>query len=442
MKKYSEHDIEKMLFNTEKTEPSFDKTVNFPICNIVYKRRRFTSLLIAACLVVFIVSGSLIVAFVQGGSDYPNPSEGVCGSETDPTNSNIKDNSFSNDWSDISDFVSFPYDNSGYISGTEQSGGDETRNPFGEFDSSDIESGTTSDSSVDGPLLPLINYPQDRDFFAKNGMGSLTADEYFKSNPNKELDNVPRLSYYSRSMLTIGEIKQLIGMLGNSFGLRLDFDEELYQKNGEFVGTDTVSGLVVNVSKYGDWYLTSDDELLYIGARTEALYNEIQNRVSVFINKHQDVFNGGKYKITHKFTNTSLVVYLSEITDDKVMYEMNRFVLTFDKVGTNDFYLKTIESKVANMNRSGEYPSISYKEALREFFKQPITEDDDPNASESEMLDCLLVGYDVRYLYSSEYEGMYPYYAFVIKFDPYGENPRYKAFFVPAIKKEFINVSE
>ena len=442
MKKYSEHDIEKMLFNTEKTEPSFDKTVNFPIGNIVYKRRRFTSLLIAACLVVFIVSGSLIVAFVQGGSDYPNPSEGVWGSETDPTNSNIKDNSFANDRSDISDFVSFPYDNSGYISGTEQSGGDETRNPFGEFDSSDIESATTSDSSVDGPLLPLINYPQDRDFFAKNGMGSLTADEYFKSNPNKELDNVPRLSYYSRSMLTISEIKQLIDKLGNSFGLRLNFDEELYQKNGECIGVDTVSGLVVNVSKYGDWYLTSDDELLYIGARTEALYNEIQNRVSVFINKHQDVFNGGKYKITHKFTNTSLVVYLSEITDDKVMSEMNRFVFTFDKVGTNDFYLKTIESKVANMNRSGEYPVISYKEALREFFKQPITEDDDPNASESETLDCLLVGYDVRYLYSSEYEGMYPYYAFVIKFDPYGENPRYKAFFVPAIQKEFINVSE
>ncbi len=442
MKKYSEHDIEKMLFNTEKTEPSFDKTVNFPSGNIVYRRRRFTSLLIAACLVVFIVSGSLIVAFVQGGSDYPDLSEGVVESETDSANSDINDNSFVTDWSDVSDFVSFPYDNSDYISGTEHSSGDETRNPFGESDSSNIVSGSTSDSFIDEPLLPLINYPYDSEFFAKNGMGSLTADEYFKLNPNKELDNVSRLTYYSRSMLTIGEIKQLIGMLGNSFGVKLDFDEELYQKNGECVGADSESGFVVNVSEYGDWYLTSDEELLYIGARTEALYNEIQNRVGAFINEHHDIFDGGKYKITHKFTNVSLEVYLSEITDDKVMSEMIRFVLTFDKVGTNDFYLKKIESKVANMSRCGEYPTISYNEALNEFFKQPITEDDNLNESESEMLERVLVGYDVRYLYSSEYEGMYPYYAFVIKFDPYGENPRYKAFFVPAIKKEYIIVSD
>jgi hypothetical protein len=44
MKKYSEKDIEQMLFKTEKTDATFDKTVKFPVNNIMLRRRRFASL--------------------------------------------------------------------------------------------------------------------------------------------------------------------------------------------------------------------------------------------------------------------------------------------------------------------------------------------------------------------------------------------------------------
>ena len=436
MKKYSEKDIEQMLFKTEKTDATFDKTVKFPVNNIMLRRRRFASLLVAACLVVFIVSASLIVAFIQGDNS-PDASEDWHVSDNSSPLSDVFDKSENDNSDDYSYNASFPYYNSEPESMPEYSDGDETRNPFGESDYSSDESDSSTDVS-DDPNLPAVAYPYDNAFFTENGIGTLNATEYFESNPNKGLENRKKLALYSRKMLSVVEIKRQIGMIGSSFGINTDFDEELYRKTGDCVGRNSDNNFVVSVKKYGDWTLYSKNELLYIGARTEALYAEIQNRTGAFINEHRDIFGYGDYKITHKFTNISLEVYLYEITDDKITSETVRFVLKFDKVGTNDFYLKSIESNSLNMEQIGYYPAISYNEALKEFFKQPITEDDHQTGSESGTVERVFVGYDVRYLYSTEYGGMYPFYSFVIKFDPNGDNPRYKAFFVPAIESEYI----
>ncbi len=435
MKKYSEQDIEKMLFNTEKTDASFDKKVNFPANNIIYKRRRFTSLLVAACLVVFIVSGSLIVAFVQNGGDNTEFSNNIFISENDPDISGENENSIGNTQSNASGFESFPYDNS--ETGDDISHEDETRNPFGESENS--EGSNTSDNVSQGePLLPQIMFPNDNAFFSDNGTGNLTAEEYFASNPYKNLKGKSKLSIYSRNMLSVDERKEQIKMFGKSFGFSLTFDEQHYKSTGDCRGVNNDNGFIVNVSQYGDWYIDSSTDLLYIGAPSYEISAEIQKKVNAFIKEHQDVFGNGAFKITHKFSSGKLEVFLYENADDKVIANTPQFVLTFKVVGTNDFYLTTVERKIANMKLLGEYPILSYSEALKEFFKQPITEDE----SENENLECVLVGYDVRYLFSSKYECMYPYYAFVIKFDPNGENPRYKAFFVPAIEAEYIAKAE
>ncbi len=437
MRKYSEQDIEKMLYNTEKTDAKFDKKVDFPVNNIIYKRRRFASLMIAACLAVFIVSGSLLVAFLQNEgtqSDFPDYSS-VSGNGVDDPDKNENSNSYNE--SNISGLESYPNDNSGYESGND-SGGDETRNPYGEGDNSDEQSDNSNDVSGVEPLLPQIAFPDDYKFFLENGMGELTAEEYFALNPNKNLKNDSKISVYSRSALGLAERKQQIEILGKSFGVKLLFDEERYKKSGECVGINNDASFGVNVSEYGDWYLYSDDDLLYVGARSEEIASEIQRKVNRFINDHRDVFGGGAFKISQKFASGNLEVYITEITEDKILSNTPQYVLTFEKVGTNDFYLTAIKRNIVNINLFCEYPILSYNEALEEFFKQPITEDYHPDTSEPETLDCVLVGHDVRYLYSSDCAGMYPFYAFVIKFDPYGKNPRYKAFFVPAIDDEYI----
>lgn len=442
MKKYSEHDIEKMLSKTEKTDASFDKKVDFPANTLIYKRRRFTSLLVAACLVVFIVSGSAIIALVQNGGSQINYSNDEFMSD-DKVNDSDDFIFNTNSPSDSKGPESYPYGDSDSESTSDYSEGDETRNPYGDSLGPNDESEGSGEISNVEPVLPQIVYPDDNEFFLDKGIGSMTPEEYFSSNPNSALKGRSKLHVYSRTLLDLSERRSQIDLFAKTFGIDLTFDEELYKITGDCRGIDKDRRFSVNVSEYGDWYLLSKDGIpMRIDTSDSEADVKIRSMVDGFVNNHREIFGQGVFKYSYKYLDKSLEVYICTSSDDKIISNTPQFILTFKIIHEGYYRLTSIKRNIANMQTCGEYPVRSYSEALNDFFKQPIFDESDLVLSEDEKVKCVYVGYDIRYLYSSRYECMYPFYAFVLRYEPNDEAPKYEAFYVPAIESEYVQTSE
>ena len=178
--------------------------------------------------------------------------------------------------------------------------------------------------------------------------------------------------------------------------------------------------------------------MLQFGIYDGTISDEIQNKIESFVKSNSSVFPDESYKYSFKFADDKLEVRLSVVSEDEVLSKMPKFTFTFKKLTGNQYSLFSIESSATNMASFGEYPLRSYSQALEDFFKMEITEDNYPDSSENYGDVFTYVGYDIRYLSNSKSDCMYPYYAFVIRFGPYGEGARYKAFFVPAVDAEYL----
>ena len=434
MKKFSENDIEKMLSKIEKTEAQFDLGVRFPN-PAIRPRRRFASLLVAACLAVLVVSSAVIVALVQNDSYMTEYSTSVDESQSTPDYSAGQVISGQN--SDNID-ESFTFDNSDEISDNNAS--DEvTRDPQGGTD----VSGGGDASTEEKPYLPDVVYPNENELFVNNNIGTLTPDEYFDLNPIKNLLGVKELALYNRSPISVDERKNRISQIGESFGISLAFDEALFKSTSDCRGYNNKTKFSVNVGEYGDWFIYLNNErLLQFGIYDGTISNEIQNKIESFVKSNSSVFPDESYKYSFKFADDKLDVRLSVVSEDEVLSKIPKFTFTFKKLTGKQYSLFSIESSATNMASFGEYPLRSYSQALEDFFKMEITEDNYPDSSENYGDKFTYVGYDIRYLSNSKSDCMYPYYAFVIRFGPNGEGARYKAFFVPAVDAEYLLSAE
>lgn len=422
MKKYNESDIEKMLSNTEKTDASFDKNVVFPINVSTVKRRRFSSMLIAACMTVIIVSCGSIIALIQSDgnqieySDFEIESVGTLSSI-------FNDNSFDAN-SGSSGFVSFPYENSWFESSGEYSEGEETRNPFGNSEDSD-ESGGAVDTSEGEDHPSQIVFPNDKDFFENNGIGVLSPKEYFEANPYKQLKDQTSIIVYSRPEITDDEYKAFYNAVYQSPSFENNDVKDLY------------------IDKYGDWKLKFDKKSpVIVSASSDIIKQHAVRKVDMFIKDNEALFGGSEFNYSISISDNLLEVFAFERVEDEILLNIPDFVFTFKEEKANKcFSMVSVEHRTNNMRPFDEYDIRSYSDALKDFFRQPITEDGSPE-SDAGRVDFELVGYDIRYLYSNEYAFLYPYYTFVVKFDPDGENQSYKLFFVPAIDDEFVTFEE
>lgn len=428
MKKYSEYDIEKMLSKTEKTEATFDKRVKFPENKIIFKRR-FVPTLIAACLVLLILSASLIIAVFQTEDTQTNFS-GIASESFDSDNSDcsyisLNDNT-DNDYSDS-------YLESGETSVSE---GDETREPFGNSDASSDVSGDVSD--IESSLQAIV-FPNDYIFFSDKGIGKLTPEEYFDFNPNKNLKLKNTVTVYTRNAITVEERKSKINDIARSLKAQVNFDEDLFKNTGDCRSTNNENNISISVGKYGDWFVSKSDgliETVYI--EDKIVPSDVKQKIVLFVVNHSDIFGEGNFEYSYVFVENEFEVRISVRGPDNVIAKLPQFVLSFKKISANGYLMTSVERNVNNMVSCGEYEKRTYVQALVDLLNSEITEDNDPDSHESPNIKFNLVGYDIRYLYSSYYAGIYPYYAFVLRLYPDGENEKYKVFFVPAINDEFV----
>lgn len=438
MKKFSENDIEKMLSKIEKTDAQFDLGVRFPN-TVIRPRRRFASLLVAACLAVLVVSSAVIVAFVQNDSymtEYSTSGDNL------QSNSNYSEGQDVSDLNSVGNEESFPFDNSNDMSNNSASD-DVTRDPLGDTDVSGEGSNSNEDVSDEKPVLPDVVYPDENELFVNNNIGSLTPDEYFASNPIRNLLGVKELTLYNRSPISVEERKNTINLIGESLGISLIFDEDLFKITGDCRGYNNKTKFSVNVGEYGDWFIYLNNErLLQFNIYNGEISNEIQTKIKSFVKSNSKVFPDEGYKYSFEYEDDKLDVRISVDSDDEVLSNIPKFTLTFKKMAGNQYSLFSIESNTTNMTSIGDYPLRSYSQALEDFFKMEITEDNYPDSSEDYDVGFTYVGHDVRYLSNSKSDCMYPYYAFVIQFGPYGEEARYKAFFVPAVDAEYLEITE
>ena len=433
MKKYTEKDIEKMLSKTEKTEASFDLGVSFPVAT-VRPRRRFASLLVAACLAMLVVSSAIIVAFVQNESSLTEYSTNSGEILSKPDFSNNPENS---------DHASVDFENSGSFEHSKENSGnsdsdDVTRDPQGGFDNSGDDT-SDEDVSDDKPVLPSVVYPENVELFANNGIGTLTLEEYFDSNPIKNLIGVKELSLYNRSAISVDKRKDIIDKIGKGFGISLIFDESLFKSTGDCRGFNNKTKFSVNVGEYGDWFIyLNNEKLLQFSIFDGDIPNETRVKIENLVKTYSEVFVEEGYKFSYVYTQKQLEVRLCVDSDDEVLSKIPKYILTFKNLSGNQYSLFSVECSGANMTSIGSYPLRTYSQALKDFFQMEITEDNYPDSSENYEVEFSYVGYDVRYLSYSKCDFMYPYYAFIVQFDPYGEETRYKAFFVPAIESEYL----
>ncbi len=431
MRKFNEEDIEKMLTKIEKTDASFEKKVIFPSNAGIQTRRRFPALLVAACVIILAVTSSVLVVLNIGDTvpDASNVLSNPAVSDSEYPQQNNSDSLGLNNSSIISD-PNISLDQN--ISGEEN----ESRNPYGDTDASGDESYNVSDPEN---KLSLVSFPTDIGFFSGKGLGKLTPKEYFESNHHKYLEGKYNLPVYTRTSLSVDERAAIMFSVGNSLGIDLKFDEKLFGVTGDCRGLNEDNTVSLNVGEYGDWYLyVSLDLMLKTDVSNANVSEKMFALVGGFVMENPNIFGSDKYEYSISQNTNKLSVFLFSHNSDGVLSDTPVFEFTFKNLYNEVYALSSIARNINNMQLLAEYPARSYKAAVESLFTDAIGDDIELDASKDGMLEFVIVGHDVRYLYSSGSDGMYPYYAFVLKFNPYGAEPTLKTVFVPAIDEKYL----
>ena len=108
----------------------------------------------------------------------------------------------------------------------------------------------------------------------------------------------------------------------------------------------------------------------------------------------------------------------------------------------NSCGLIAVKRNANGMSTFENYPIRSYNEAIIALFSNEICNVLDLDYSENGVIEFVIVGYDVRYLYTEGADGVYPYYAFVINTAPNGQAPCFKTAFLPAVKEKYLTITE
>ena len=412
MKKFNENDIEKMLRNTEKTEPSFDKRVSFAK-PVIIKRRRYFSVISAACLLVVLVSIFTFIMVSQidnvpdistGNSEYSEFVSGV----SYPEHESLV---FSND-------VSFEF----------SVPDDESREIHGGL-SSETFSGNEESSIIVPP--EKIFYPDNEKFY--NGQGISNGQsliDYFSSNPLKHLSANNELHIFSRPLAEKKFIIDLTDRLASELHVDFKYVQDMTANGGCIEFIDDKREFNFQVGSYGDWILTINKSdflnVVYEGENTEALLFETKKLVS----RLSSLFSEKEYIVTEEQHSSGVSVYLYCENSNDVLNEYADYVFSFSKRGEL-YILTSIEHVANNMVSIGKFDNRLYNSALLSLYENTFYSENGFELTDE--MEFTVVGYDVRYLTHFDEAIMCPYYAFVILINPESDNAEYKTVFVPAV---------
>lgn len=415
MKKYSENDIEKMLQNTEKTEPGFDKKVSFAKPAII-KRRRYFSVISAACLLVVLVSIFTFIMVSQrdnvpdistGNSEYSEFVSGV----SYPNNESL-------DYSvDISFEVSVPDDESREIHGG-------------------LSSETFSGNEESSIIVPpeKIFYPDNEKFY--NGQGISNGQsliDYFSSNPLKHLSANNELHIFSRPLAEKKFIIDLTDRLASELHVDFKYVQDMTANGGCIEFIDDKREFDFQVGSYGDWILNINKSdflnVVYEGGNTEALLFEVKKLVS----RIPSLFDEREFIIIDQQHADGVNVYLYCENGNDILNEYADYKFSFCKKGEL-YILTSIEHIANNMISIGKFDNRLYNSALVSLYENKFYGENGFELTDN--MEFTVAGYDVRYLTHFDEAIMCPYYAFVILINPESDNAQYKTVFVPAVIDE------
>jgi hypothetical protein len=411
MRKFDEHDIEKMLRKTEKTDPSFDKEMLFPKRKLtIHKRKRISAIFVAACVLVLTFAGSVLI--IMNKSDVYIPEESF-----DYVSQDISVNNSTDVSKEFSEFSDEPDESRGIMN-----------------DSSNADNSEETDENQP------VEYPESLDFFVGKGLGHLQAPEqYFAANPHEYLASKSELPVYTRTPLTFEECGELLYLYGVELNTEFVFDEVLYNITGNYKGVSDNEGLSINISEFGDWYLNVSNVMyLRVKISNDDLETSLINGVKDFVNQHSGIFSVDEYEYRVRYSETRVKVELYEKREDD--YVLSNIVVgsfSFKLQYGSTYTLTSIERTSNGLKSVGNYELRDYEAAVEDLLNNNFWYDYEIDIPDGGILEFKIIGYDVRYLQSSKFDIMCPYYAFVINTDD-EDDGRSLTVFVPAISDEFI----
>lgn len=407
MKKFNENDIGKMLSKTEKTEPSFERKVNFTERKPLIAKRRSLIIPLVACLAFVAVAAGVIFSVPEetprGVVPPVNNSKPVSGNthvsfnSIPPTVSSEYVSDFSYEHSDFSD----PF----YISDGEHF-------PSVSYD--------TSDTSVpDNVVYPTIEYPSKNIIFAdavlKDGQ---SVDDYLSSNYIKYLEAKLELPIYQRTQISDNMKNILLETLSNGFRLEPTLNE-------------------LTVSDFGDWKLDLKQTVLSTEHNGTGFDNSFyESLVSDFINNHSSIFGARQYKYKTVKNDTSILVEVFEANGDKGLIAEYPIYLFEFSVNDASSSLSSIKHNNHQVEILGNFKTRLYNSATGSLFAN-----DYYSASNFEFSDgdsYVFLGYDVRYVISEHEALICPYYAFVLRVLHADKSTSVQTLFVPAIDERYL----
>lgn len=422
MKRFNKKDIENMLSNTEKTEPVFNKNVDFPSYKQMPMRRRRIIIPIVACLVIFTASISIILSVRD--NTPPNvvpPATSIGTSDNFSYTSNVsKPISVSDSVSDYSYDIS---DNSDVV---DVSGG--VHFPSVSYD----ESGS---STPDNEVYLKVEYPSNGKHFEesvlKNGQ---SIEEYLASNYVKYLEAKLKLPIYQRSAISDTMKTIILDMISYGFSLELVVDENSMNTGEVFEALD-LSGNSLEISDYGDWTLHIAENVLTISNKENDI-DYYKACVASFISEHGSVFGTKPLEYTAKVNGLGLVVEVFENDKDNgYISEYPLCVFAFNASDT-EYFLTSITHYSHNAEVFGDLKTRTYDNATKALFANKYYSANSFEFSDEDSF--VFLGYDVRYVVS-KYEALIcPYYAFVVRVQHSDDSFSVQTLFVPAIDERHL----
>ena len=403
-----------MLSKTESLTPDFDKSVEFPNkISTPIKRRRIIPLISAACLIVVLVS---VLPFALNRGD-----------DTEIPDYLSNNSDHLSDISGISD-PTYENDTSGVISDNSETSiefsenGDESRDVLNNSSDVDIDQSGDESSKID------FKFPTDEKYFANESASSIDElNDYFYANPIDYLDAYVRLPIYKKHEISEEDLSKLSVSVAKD--LSISFTSVNY-KNGHLIACDESDNLTFDMSKYGDWIISWQNDYAVVIKQYND-YDFVEAAIERFIDQNKTLFTSDDYEITVKENDETLIVYLFENDrSDSVLRKHYSHKFVFAKL-SDGCALASVCSMMNDMQSIGKFETIFYKDALEILCDPSCVDKMGYNLQKYENYEIL--GYDVRYIYSHDFVDVCPYYVFALKV---GASDEIEFCYIPAIVLE------